>query len=186
MARGNAPSDAQLAELTARYEAIAPEGGDVLSPLAARTEAQRAALQVALDRIAPGEIAVLLGLKHAAPTIEDAAAEVAAGAREGQVERWSAWQVPGPVEEEPWRFVRAALTSCGQLTLSLKKDGPSSMVRRRQAFSPKESPVHRASFGHVCQLEAVLRKGSAPAPLAGNGPATSAQFGTHDGLGSPV
>ena len=47
--RGRPPTDQQLAELTARYDAI---GG--ISPLAERTEAQRAAMQPALDDIAPG------------------------------------------------------------------------------------------------------------------------------------
>ncbi|HEY4333035.1 MAG TPA: ferrochelatase [Ilumatobacteraceae bacterium] len=65
--RGRPPTDEQLADLTRRYEAI---GG--LSPLAERTEAQRAALQSALDTASPGEFAVTLGLKHAAPMIEQA------------------------------------------------------------------------------------------------------------------
>lgn len=77
--RGRPPTDEQLAELVSRYEAIAPPGTDVLSPLAARTEAQRDALQAALDRIAPGEYHVVLGLKHAAPSIETAVAGLAAG-----------------------------------------------------------------------------------------------------------
>ena len=46
--RGQPPTDEQLADLTARYDAI---GG--ISPLAERTEAQRRALQAALDRSAP-------------------------------------------------------------------------------------------------------------------------------------
>lgn len=75
--RGRPPTDQQLADLVARYEAIAPAGGDMLSPLAARTEAQRDGLQAALDRHAPGRYVVLLGLKHAAPTIESAVEQVA-------------------------------------------------------------------------------------------------------------
>ncbi len=63
--RGRPPTPELLAELTARYEAI---GG--LSPLAERTEAQRAGLQRALDDRAAGRYEVVLGLKHAAPTIE--------------------------------------------------------------------------------------------------------------------
>jgi ferrochelatase len=63
-----------LAELTARYEAI---GG--LSPLLERTEAQRAAIQAALDRLAPETYEVLVGFKHTEPRIEDAIAR--AGAR---------------------------------------------------------------------------------------------------------
>ncbi|MEZ5143041.1 MAG: protoporphyrinogen oxidase [Acidimicrobiales bacterium] len=70
--RGRPPEAAQLAELTARYEAI---GG--VSPLAARTEAQRAAVQEALDRRAgPGSFRAVLGQKHAAPFIEDGVAEL--------------------------------------------------------------------------------------------------------------
>ena len=72
--RGRPPSPELLAELTGRYEAI---GG--LSPLVERTEAQRAAVQSALDRAAPGTYTVLEGFKHTAPRIEDAVA--AAGAR---------------------------------------------------------------------------------------------------------
>jgi ferrochelatase len=70
--RGHAPSPEQLAELRGRYEAI---GGT--SPLAARTEAQRAAIAAALDAAEPGRWAVALGQKHAAPFIEDAVAGLA-------------------------------------------------------------------------------------------------------------
>ncbi|MDO9176253.1 MAG: ferrochelatase [Actinomycetota bacterium] len=71
--RGRAPTPEQLADLTARYEAL---GGT--SPLAARTEAQRDALQVALDAAAPGRYHVTLGLKHAEPKIEGAVDSLAA------------------------------------------------------------------------------------------------------------
>ncbi len=74
--RGRPPTDEQLTQLVARYEAIAPAGGDILSPLTARTEAQRDGLQAALDQIDPGGFCVVIGLKHAAPTIEDAVDEV--------------------------------------------------------------------------------------------------------------
>jgi ferrochelatase len=70
--RGRPPTDELLAELTGRYEAI---GG--LSPLAALTEAQRDAVQHALDSIQPGRFRVTLGLKHAHPMIEEAVADVA-------------------------------------------------------------------------------------------------------------
>jgi len=70
--RGRPPTEEQLGDLTARYEAI---GG--LSPLAALTEAQRDALQVALNGIAPNTYHVALGLKHAAPMIEDAVQQLA-------------------------------------------------------------------------------------------------------------
>jgi ferrochelatase len=76
--RGRPPTDQQLADLLARYEAIAPGGGDALSPLAARTEAQARALQAELDRITPDRYAVALGLKHATPSIEDTVDEMAA------------------------------------------------------------------------------------------------------------
>lgn len=71
--RGRPPTDEQLAELTARYDAL---GG--VSPLAARTEAQRVGLQRALDTLAPGEYYVALGLKHAEPMIETAVDQLAA------------------------------------------------------------------------------------------------------------
>lgn len=70
--RGRPPTEEQLNDLTARYEAI---GG--LSPLAALTEAQRDALQTALNNIAPNTYHVALGLKHAAPMIEDAVQQLA-------------------------------------------------------------------------------------------------------------
>jgi ferrochelatase len=66
--RGRPPEPEQLADLVRRYDAI---GGT--SPLAERTEAQRAGLAAALDRRAPGRCTVVLGQKHASPFIEDAA-----------------------------------------------------------------------------------------------------------------
>jgi ferrochelatase len=67
--RGRPPSPEQLADLTARYDAI---GGTF--PLRAITEAQAAALQRALG----DDYVVTIGLKHAAPTIEDGVAALAA------------------------------------------------------------------------------------------------------------
>jgi ferrochelatase len=72
--RGRPPSAAQLADLTRRYAAI---GGT--SPLAQRTESQRAALQTELDRRAAGQFRVELGYKHAAPSIEAAVEALSAG-----------------------------------------------------------------------------------------------------------
>ncbi|MCD9624795.1 ferrochelatase [Rhabdothermincola salaria] len=71
--RGRPPTPELLADLTARYDAI---GG--ISPLAALTEAQRAALADALEARQPGRWKVVLGQKHAAPFIEDGVAELAA------------------------------------------------------------------------------------------------------------
>lgn len=71
--RGRPPTREQLAELTERYAAI---GG--VSPLAARTEEQRAAIQAALDELEPGRFTVVLGLKHADPKIEAAVRAVCA------------------------------------------------------------------------------------------------------------
>lgn len=70
--RGRPPTPEALADLTARYEAI---GG--VSPLARLTEAQRDALQAALDKLRPGAYHVAIGLKHADPKVEAAAAELA-------------------------------------------------------------------------------------------------------------
>jgi ferrochelatase len=66
------PTPEQLSDLTARYDAI---GG--ISPLAARTEAQRDALQHALDTISPDKFHVQLGLKHAHPMIEESVNDLA-------------------------------------------------------------------------------------------------------------
>lgn len=71
--RGRPPTPELLAELVDRYQAI---GG--ISPLAERTESQRATLQRALDERAPGAYEVVLGLKHAAPMIETAVEDLAA------------------------------------------------------------------------------------------------------------
>jgi ferrochelatase len=70
--RGRPPTDEQLADLTRRYDAI---GG--LSPLLERTEAQRRAVQAALEQLAPAQFTVVLGLKHSDPTIEAAVEELA-------------------------------------------------------------------------------------------------------------
>lgn len=73
--RGRPPTPEQLADLTARYAAL---GGT--SPLAARTEAQRAALQRSLDERAsldPVRFEVVLGFKHSEPRIEAAVAGIA-------------------------------------------------------------------------------------------------------------
>jgi ferrochelatase len=71
--RGRPPTPEQLADLTRRYEAI---GG--ISPLAALTERQRDGLQAALDATVPGGYVVGLGLKHAAPKVEQGVAALAA------------------------------------------------------------------------------------------------------------
>jgi len=71
--RGKAPTPELLAELVGRYDAI---GG--ISPLAQRTEAQRAAIESALEDLAPGHYRVVLGQKHAVPFIEDAVTDLAA------------------------------------------------------------------------------------------------------------
>lgn len=70
--RGRAPEPQQLADLVARYDAI---GG--ISPLASLTEAQRAALEQALESRMPGRWTVVLGQKHAEPFIEDGVNELA-------------------------------------------------------------------------------------------------------------
>src|SRR5829696_8578164 len=69
--RGRTPTDEQLADLTRRYDAI---GG--ISPLNRHTEAQRTAVQSALDQRAPGRYVVVLGTKHGSPPIESAVAEI--------------------------------------------------------------------------------------------------------------
>lgn len=70
--RGRVPTPEQLADLIARYEAI---GG--VSPLVARTEAQRTALARELGTIAPGKFHVQLGFKHAHPMIEETVTDLA-------------------------------------------------------------------------------------------------------------
>ena len=70
--RGRPPTPEQLADLVSRYEAI---GG--ISPLAQRTEAQRAAIAAALQERRPDSFTVVLGNKHVAPFIEDAVRDLA-------------------------------------------------------------------------------------------------------------
>lgn len=72
--RGRPPTDEQLADLVRRYDAL---GGT--SPMAERTRAQVAAISTALDALVPGRFAVALGQKHAAPFVEDAVSDLAAG-----------------------------------------------------------------------------------------------------------
>ena len=64
--RGRPPTPELLADLVRRYAAI---GG--VSPLLERTEAQATGLHRALEARAPGQFRVELGLKHAAPFIEE-------------------------------------------------------------------------------------------------------------------
>ena len=71
--RGRPPERAQLADLVRRYDAI---GGT--SPLTDRTMRQRQQLALALEQRAPGRCTVVLGQKHAAPFIEDAAGSLIA------------------------------------------------------------------------------------------------------------
>ena len=75
--RGRPPTPEALADLTARYVAI---GG--VSPLAELTEAQRHALQRSLDERQRGRFVVSLGMKHADPKVEAAAADAAASGAE--------------------------------------------------------------------------------------------------------
>ncbi|HET9665558.1 MAG TPA: ferrochelatase [Desertimonas sp.] len=70
--RGRPPSEEELADLIRRYDAI---GG--LSPLIERTEAQRAMLAKQLEKEAPGEYTVAVGLRHAEPSIETAVESLA-------------------------------------------------------------------------------------------------------------
>ena len=69
--RGRPPTDEQLADLQARYEAI---GG--VSPLAARTQDQAQAIATGLESLAHGGWRVALGNKHAPPFVEDAVTEL--------------------------------------------------------------------------------------------------------------
>ena len=65
---GRPPSPEQLSDLAARYQAI---GG--ISPLAAITEKQARALEIALNaRHGPGAFRVFMGMKHSPPFIADA------------------------------------------------------------------------------------------------------------------
>jgi protoporphyrin/coproporphyrin ferrochelatase len=73
--RGRPPAPDQLADLVRRYDAI---GG--ISPLRHHTDAQRVALQSALDQLTGGDrVRVVLGFKHAPPFIEDAVDDLVGG-----------------------------------------------------------------------------------------------------------
>jgi protoporphyrin/coproporphyrin ferrochelatase len=72
--RGRPPTPELLAELRRRYEAI---GGH--SPLLELTRAQVAGLERALAKAGHPDVPVALGMKHAAPFIEDTVAELASG-----------------------------------------------------------------------------------------------------------
>ena len=128
--RGRPPTDEQLADLTARYEAI---GG--ISPLAQRTEAQRGALQAALDRAAPGGYHVVLGLKHAAPFIEQAVDDLAAAGLPAASSAWC-WRRTS-------RRSRSASTSTGWRPPPSRTASPSagSTAGRRNRPSSSSSPT---------------------------------------------
>jgi len=70
--RGSPPTPEQLADLVRRYDAI---GGT--SPLAARTDAQVRRIAAVLEAEEPGRFDVRFGAKHAEPSIEEAAVELA-------------------------------------------------------------------------------------------------------------
>lgn len=78
--RGHPPSPEQIDELRERYDAI---GG--VSPLRDRTEAQARGAHAALERAEPGRWRVVLGMKHAHPFVEDAAAAALAGSPDAVV-----------------------------------------------------------------------------------------------------
>lgn len=78
--RGDPPPAHLLAELTARYDAI---GGTF--PLRRITEAQAAALAVALADREPGRFEVAIGAKHSPPFVEDGVAKLLAGGAEAVV-----------------------------------------------------------------------------------------------------
>lgn len=65
---GQKPAPELLAELRGRYQAI---GG--ISPLLEHTRVQVAGIQAALDALEPGRFQTMLGMKHAAPFIEESA-----------------------------------------------------------------------------------------------------------------
>ncbi len=71
--RGRPPGPEQLADLQRRYAAV---GG--ISQLAARTAEQVAGIQSWLDEVAPGRFSCRFGAKHAAPSIEQTVAGMAA------------------------------------------------------------------------------------------------------------
>jgi ferrochelatase len=71
--RRRPPTEAEVADLVRRYEAI---GGT--SPLGAETRAQVEALAHALECAEPGRFVVALGQRHASPRIEEACASLAA------------------------------------------------------------------------------------------------------------
>jgi ferrochelatase len=75
--RGRPPTPELLSELSRRYAAI---GGQ--SPLLERTRAQVEGLERALAQAGRPDIKVALGMKHAAPFIEDTVARLAAGGAE--------------------------------------------------------------------------------------------------------
>jgi ferrochelatase len=75
--RGRRPPPELLAELRARYEAI---GGR--SPLLEITRAQASRLRAALRGAGHGDVHVAVGMKHAAPFLEDTARQLAASGAE--------------------------------------------------------------------------------------------------------
>jgi ferrochelatase len=134
--RGRPPSAEQLADLQRRYDAL---GGT--SSMAARTAAQVDAIAAALDDRAPGRFRVVLGQKHAAPFVEDAAAALAAegitdvvglvlaphfsGFSVGEYQRRLAEAVPGRVAAiDRWSDLDAWLAFTADAVTAARTDLP--------------------------------------------------------------
>ena len=147
--RGRPPTPDLLANLQRRYDAI---GG--ISPLAQRTEAQRAGLQAALDALEPGRAVVVLGQKHAAPFIEDGVAalvEAGVSAIVGLVlaPHYSAFSV-GEYQKRVREAAPAGLPPARSLSwraartrLSPRQNRSSKAWARRSSIAARQVPARR-------------------------------------------
>lgn len=142
--RGRPPTDEQLAELTARYEAL---GGT--SPLAQRTRAQLERIAADLEAAEPGRFVVRLGQKHATPFIEDAVAELAAEGVERVVgvvlaPHWSGFSVGQYHERAGSAAAEAGLDYRGIDRWAMEPaflDHQAASVRERLAELPERTKV---------------------------------------------
>lgn len=183
---GHPPTDAQLRDLLARYEAI---GG--VSPLFAITERQGQALQAELDaRSGKGAYQVCLGMKHSAPYIADGIQQMARdgiGQAVGLVlaPHYSAMSVGAYLDEAEaairglerpieFRPIRSWAAHSGLINLLRHR-----IEAVRQRFTPKEQENLPVIFSAHSLPERILHDGDPyPAELRTTGDLVAAALGT--------
>jgi ferrochelatase len=169
--RGRAPSAAQLAELTARYEAI---GGT--SPLAAHTAAQVDALAAVLDDDRPARFAVRFGAKHTDPDIESAATGLAGSGVEDVVGLVLTPHRSASGSDQYHERARAALDAGGVRYTPLHEwfAAPGFVALQAERVAESRDPLVEG-FGAGARVAVVFSAHSVPASTVADGDPYPAQ-----------